>query len=242
MTWTHGPEPSHDNLPNIWYDAPMGKGMTSLRRPRTGRVAPPHAADAIKVLGRVKNRLAALAAGETLNPPSAEERDMLRWLQGELGLDEDMDRSPHTSAMYQILMKAAPNVLAGIQHPEEVLDGARYPLETGQVVALLQALRINVDDNGQRVRRLADAFNVPQLGALGQRVFFARHVLRIAVTYGGRMNDRSVHELIRLLSAQLTPVEAVVARSFEDLPPETEALVARATASAADVALSFTRR
>ena len=225
----------------------MGKGTTKTRRPSLrseARPALPTDADAVRVLGRVKARLVAAQRGDELVAPDTAERTMLRWLQWELGLDEDMDVSEHYRGLYELLAEKAQGVLEGIQHPSAALGkGAAYPLETGEVTALLRKLGVRVDPSGAAVRRLGDAFDVPELGPIGQRVFFARHVLRIAAAHGAGMSDSEVAALVRHITGDLSPIEALVARTIEDPPPQTEELLARVQPAATeDIALHFASR
>lgn len=224
----------------------MGKGTTATRRRlrSAGRAIAPADADAARVLGRVKARLAAIRRGEDLAAPDAAERAMLRWLQWELALDEDMDVSDHYRDLYKLLAEKAPQVLDGIQHPSSAPGAeAMYPLETGQVTVLLRELGVRVDASGSAVRRLGDAFDVPQIGAQAQRVFFARHVLRIAAAHGAGLSDREIEGLVRHITGQLSPIEVLIARTIEDPSSETADLLAQAPpASTEQITLTFAGR
>lgn len=199
---------------------------TPAQRTPARRVpAPPSGPEGAQLLARVQAQLARQEAGGTVFRPSGKERAVLAWLQYELGADMEMDRDHRYAAAYQRLAERRPRILSAIEHPASVAEGLSYPLDTGEVVELLQRAGLRVDPSGSAVRRLADAFKVPQLGSGLRRVFFARHVLQIASAIQLEVTPLEMRTLARILLGRLDARERIVAPMLPDVPTDQAGLL-----------------
>ena len=177
---------------------------------------PPHGNDGARVLAHVREKLGKQRAGGLVFRPSAPERRVLEWLEYESGADLEMDRDPRYTNAYELLASERPKVLEAIQDPASVIEGLSYPLDTGEVVDVLRRAGLEVDLAGSAIRRLADSFEIPQLGSGERRTFFARHVLEIASAILLEVKPQEVTELRRHLSLLLNDKEAVIAPMLPD--------------------------
>ena len=82
---------------------------------------------------------------------------------------------------------------------------------------------------GTAIRRLADTFRVPQLGAGQRRTFFARHVLQIASALILDMTPQAISDLGRHVSGRLDEREGVIAPMVPDVTQEQALALARGT-------------
>lgn len=187
-----------------------GRERRQARKSDVSRVpSPPTGPAADSLLLAVRRRLTRIRRGEQLPSPSAAERLVLSWLQYESGADMEMDRDPKYAGLYRELAKHP--ALEAIQDPSSVLgDEVRYPLETGEVVKLLTAGAVEIDEAGSKVRRLADALDVPRLGKSGRRVFFARDVARVAYMLLSDFTEGQAEALVRHVRGNFTDEERVL--------------------------------
>lgn len=211
----------------------MGKGtrerVRATRRVRR-RPTPPPGPEGASILSRIRKELGRQRGGGPVYSRSAAERRVLDWLQYELGADMDIDRDPRYLKGYRLLEQRKPRVLEAIHDPASVIDGVSYPLDTGEVVDLLQRSGLRADPSGSAVRRLADDFEVPQLGAGLRRTFFARHVLEIASALELEFTPQEIRTLGRHLSEQLSEKELVIAPMIPAVPAERAEALARRSA------------
>lgn len=148
----------------------------------------------------------------------------MEWLAFESGADMEMDRDPRYARAFEMVARKRA-VLDAIWDPGSLAPDLEYPLDTGEVVTLLQKAGLDVDQNA--VRRLADSFGVPRLGGGDRRTFFARHVLEIASAVLLDVNPTVVADLRRHLTLTLNDKELVLATMFPEVPSEQVALLTR---------------
>jgi len=222
----------------------MGRSQpTRTRQKRTAAATrppePPRGDEGARLLSRVRTELTKQRAGGSVFKPSAAERHVLEWLAYESGADMEMDRDPRYANAYEAVERKRPQVLKAIQDPASVVVGLGYPLDTGEVVELLREARLKVDAAGSAVRRLADSFNVPQLGSGQRRTFFARQVLEIASALILEVKPQEIKDLGRHLVLDLNEKESVIAPMIHAIPREQA--VALANRSAPPLALAHRR-
>lgn len=122
-----------------------------------------------------------------------------------------------------------PGLLDAIGDPAAVVPGLTYPLDVGDVVALLRAVGLHADNNA--VRRFADVFGVPRLGTSERRVFFARHVVEVASATLLAAKPERLKTLAEHLRLELDENERVLAPMLSGVSLETIAALGRAGAT-----------